>query len=306
MSNHAKQTMIQKVQQAEIVQPLFSILLPTWNNLPYLKLCVKSIQKNAHFSHQIIVIINEGNDGTLDWVKSQNTLDYVYSTDNIGICFGLNAARSLAKADYICYFNDDMYACPNWDIPFKSEIDNIPHNYFFLSATMIEPMNTNNPCVIVADYGSDLATFNEGQLLKEYNSLPMQDWQGATWPPNVVHIDIWDLVGGYSIEYSPGMYSDPDFSMKLWVAGVRYFKGIAASKVYHFGSKSTGKIRHNNGKKTFLLKWRQSAFDFTTNTLKRGKTIDNQLSLGTAFDMNLKNTPTPYQKLKMIWNILFR
>ena len=31
---------------------------------------------------------------------------------------------------------------------------------------------------------------------------------GATIPPNIVHRDIWDLVGGYSIEYSPGMYSD--------------------------------------------------------------------------------------------------
>ena len=44
---------------------MFSIIIPTFNNLEYLKLCLKSIQKNSKFDHEIIVHINEGNDGTL-------------------------------------------------------------------------------------------------------------------------------------------------------------------------------------------------------------------------------------------------
>lgn len=292
--------MIQKIQQSDNTEPLFSILLPTWNNLPYLQFCIKSIQKNAHFDHQIIVIINEGKDGTLEWVKSQINLDYVYATENIGICFGLNAARSLAKAKYICYFNDDMYACPDWDLPLKQEIDTIGHNDFFLSATMIEPTDTGNPCVIVKDYGNNLDNFKEEKLLKEYNNFVKKDWQGATWPPNIVHIDLWDLVGGYSVEFSPGMYSDPDFSRKLWAAGVRYFKGVSASRVYHFGSKSTGKVRHNKGKKTFLLKWQSSSNEFTTKILKRGQVFDYQSII------NKKIKTTFIQKLKMVWAILFK
>jgi len=57
----------------------FSILIPSWNNLKYLILCIKSLQKNSYLKHQIIVIINEGKDGTLEWVESQNYIDYVYS-----------------------------------------------------------------------------------------------------------------------------------------------------------------------------------------------------------------------------------
>lgn len=262
---------IQKVQQSTLAKPLFSILLPTWNNLPYLQLCIKSIRKNAHFEHQIIVIINEGKDGTLEWVKSQADLDYVHATKNVGICFGLNACRSLVRSDYIFYLNDDMYVCPDWDLPIKETIDAIGHDYFFLSGTMIEPTDTGNPCVIVKDYGDEISNFKEAELLKEYNDISKSDWQGATWPPNVVHVDLWDLVGGYSIEFSPGMYSDPDFSRKLWAAGVRYFKGISASRVYHFGSKSTGKVKHNKGKKAFLMKWGISSRDFTNGILKRGE-----------------------------------
>lgn len=265
---------IKKEKKSNISNPIFSILIPTWNNLAYLQLCIKSIRKNAHFEHQIIVIINEGKDGTLEWVETQTDLDYVFSDTNLGICFGLNAARSLIQADYVCYMNDDMYACPNWDLPLKNEIDAIGHNYFFLSGTMIEPTDTNNPCVIIQPYGTDIDTFEEELLLKNYKKNTKKDWKGATWPPNVLHRDLWDLVGGMSVEFSPGMYSDPDLSRKLWAAGVRYFKGIGESRVYHFGSKSTGKIKHNKGKKTFLMKWGVSSRDFTGRTLERGNAFE--------------------------------
>ena len=55
---------------------MFSILIPTYNNLSYLKLCIESIEKNSVYKHQIIVHINEGNDGSLEYVKS---LNYEYS-----------------------------------------------------------------------------------------------------------------------------------------------------------------------------------------------------------------------------------
>jgi glycosyltransferase involved in cell wall biosynthesis len=265
---------IKKEKKSNISNPIFSILIPTWNNLAYLQLCIKSIRKNAHFEHQIIVIINEGKDGTLEWVETQTDLDYVFSDTNLGICFGLNAARSLIQGDYVCYMNDDMYACPNWDLPLKNEIDAIGHNYFFLSGTMIEPTDTNNPCVIIQPYGTDIDTFEEELLLKNYKKNTKKDWKGATWPPNVLHRDLWDLVGGMSVEFSPGMYSDPDLSRKLWAAGVRYFKGIGESRVYHFGSKSTGKVKHNKGKKTFLMKWGVSSRDFTGRTLERGNAFE--------------------------------
>ena len=48
---------------------LFSIVIPTWNNLAFLKLCIQSIQRNSYYNHQIIVHVNDGSDGTLEWIK---------------------------------------------------------------------------------------------------------------------------------------------------------------------------------------------------------------------------------------------
>ncbi|MGZ5252854.1 MAG: glycosyltransferase family 2 protein [Flavitalea sp.] len=254
----------------------FSILIPTWNNLSYLQLCIDSIRKNSTYKHQVIVHINEGTDGSYDWVKSQQDLDYTFSKKNIGVCYALNYSRTIAETDFIVYVNDDMYLCPGWDDELVREIDQIGHNAFFLSSTAIEPVASSN-CVIEKNYGTDPSTFKEKELLNEFRTLEFNDWQGATWPPNIIHKDLWDYIGGYSIEFSPGMYSDPDFSMKLWKAGVRIFKGVSLSRAYHFGSKSTKRVKKNKGYYQFIAKWGFTSSVATKIILRRGEKFDGLL-----------------------------
>lgn len=241
---------------------MFSILLPTWNNLELLKLCVRSIRENSAHPHQIIVHVNDGSDGSLQWVREQG-LDHTHSPENIGICLAVNEAAILAKYDYILYLNDDMYCCPGWDTALLDKAKDLQTDLFMLSGTMIEPVHTNNPCVLVQDYGRSPENFAEQQLLDDLPRHWKADWYGATWPPTLVHKKWWFKVGGYSTEFSPGMSSDNDFSMKLWHAGCRVFLGVGSSLVYHFQSKSTGKVKKNDGGRQFLLKWgmRQSVFD---------------------------------------------
>ena len=248
-----------------------SILIPTWNNLDLLKLCIAGIQKNSQLDLQIIVFVNEGSDGTPEWLDEQDNIDYIVSEKNIGICYALNFCRSLVKSDYILYLNDDMYVLPEWDIYLFEEIRKINTKMFMLSATMIEPVDTNNPCVVVKDYGTSIETFAEEKLLTEMNTLSRSDWSGSTFPPNIVHIDLWDAVGGLSIEFSPGMYSDPDFAHKLYDAGVRIFKGVGNSLVYHFGSKTTKRLGKNAGRQKFLMKWGITPRTFTREYLHLGK-----------------------------------
>jgi glycosyltransferase involved in cell wall biosynthesis len=50
---------------------MFSILIPSWNNLAYLRLCVESIRRHSAERHQVIVHVNDGSDGSLAWVREQ-------------------------------------------------------------------------------------------------------------------------------------------------------------------------------------------------------------------------------------------
>jgi len=241
---------------------MFSIIIPTWNNLDFVRLCVDSIRKNSAYGHQVILHVNDGSDGTLQWAREQG-IDHTWSKGNVGICTAVNEAGGMARFDYIVYMNDDMYVCPDWDTQLVYEINQLGTDCFMFSSTMIEPANHNNPCVIHKDYGSTIATFKETDLLQEFKSFTKADWSGSTWPPTIVHRKYWLITGGYSIELSPGVSSDDDFAMKMWFAGCRIFKGIGKSRVYHFQSKSTLRVKKNNGRKQFLMKWgiNQSAFN---------------------------------------------
>ncbi len=236
---------------------MFSILIPTFNNINYLKFCIESIKKNSKSNHQIICHVNIGDDGTIEYLNKEK-IEYSHTSYNSGICEGINKAAKLAKYDYLLYAHDDFYFCPEWDLILFNEIDKIGHNNFYLSGTMMNEGQIRFNC------GDTPDQFDENKFLTEYKNFNYFDFQGSTWAPSIVHKDIWQKVGGLSEEFFPGNGSDPDFNMKLWNLGIRIFKGINDFKVYHFGSivlrKKINKIKRKNkygsiGSKIFLLKW---------------------------------------------------
>ncbi len=239
---------------------------------------IASLRRHCAHDHQIIVHVNDGSDGTLDWVR-QEGIEHTASPANIGICHAVNLAAARATREYIVYMNDDMAVCPGWDTALAARIAGLPSNLFMLSGTMVEPVDTGNPCVVVRDFGRDAAALDLDALAAATPGLKRADWLGATWPPTLVHRDWWHRVGGYSSELSPGMSSDNDLSMKMWDAGCRIFLGVGDSLVYHFQQKSTGKIVKNDGRRQFLNKWGMTQATFDRYYLRRGQPAGATLAL---------------------------
>ena len=253
---------------------MFSILIASYNQLNYLKICLNSIKKNSKYDHQIIIHVNEGTDGTLDFLK-KNNYEHTYSEKNEGVCVSYNRASKLVRKKYLVIMQDDMYFCPNWDVFFSDEIKKINHDNFFLSGTMIQPFKS----YIELDCGKTYREFNEQKLLTEYSEKYYADFQGTHWQPALLSTKMWNEVGGFSEEFSPGMGCDPDLNMKLWKKGVRIFKGLGNSRVYHFSSITLRKKNTtNNGAKTFLLKWGVTIKFFKKFYLKTNTKYDGMLN----------------------------
>jgi GT2 family glycosyltransferase/glycosyltransferase involved in cell wall biosynthesis/tetratricopeptide (TPR) repeat protein len=93
--------------------PAVDIVIPTWNNLALLQLCIQSIRANTAYPHQIIVV-NSGTDGTKEWLDQQPDIISVHpaqrlhfsAANNTGICQGSNP--------YVCLLNDDTIVSKNW------------------------------------------------------------------------------------------------------------------------------------------------------------------------------------------------
>jgi len=289
---------------------MYSILIPTFNNFTYLKLCINSIKKNSKYNHQIIPHVNIGNDGTIDFLKKEN-IEYSFTEYNSGICEGINKAAKIAKFDYFLYAHDDFYFTPNWDDILDKEVKKIGHNKFYLSGTMMNEGQIKFFC------GNTPEDFDENKFLDNYKKHNHYDFQGSTWAPSLVHRDIWSQVGGLSEEYFPGMGSDPDFNKKLWDLGIRIFKGVNKFKVYHFGSivlrKKLNKIKLNNrygsrGAKLFLLKWGISIKFFKKYYLKSNIKFDGPLkdpNKNLRFILNYFLCKINYLYVRLLYNNLY-
>ena len=287
---------------------MFSIIIPTFNNIQYLKKCIESIRKNSTYNHEIIPHVNEGSDGTMDYLK-ENNIEYTFTNYNSGICKGMNMAAKKANTEFLLYAHDDFYFCPKWDLVLKNELDKIKHKNFYLSGTMV------NNGQITLDCGSNLETFDEKRLLSKISDANYYDFQGSTWAPHLIHKETWDKVGGFSEEFFPGTGSDPDLNMKLWKEGVRIFKGINDFKVYHFGSIVTRKYKNHptiktesgsRGAKIFLLKWGITIkffkkFILNSDTKYLGELIDPKKDINYLLQLML--CKLNYLYTKYIYNI---
>lgn len=247
---------------------MFSIIIPTWNNLEFLKLCVNSLRKYSAFDHEIIVHINDGSDGSLDWVKAQG-IKYTHTRKNVGVCLSVNHLVPQANNDWVLYMNDDMVACPGWDVAFAQAIASANTDLALFFSTLIQADNGRNPHIIKQDFGTTPQDFDEPRLLRECLSVARDDVEGGSSQPTLFHRKWWQMVGGYSLEYSPGMSSDDDLLMKFWVIGCRNFRIVGASRFYHFSCKSTGRIRHNMGGRIFVMKWGITQIEFYRRYMSR-------------------------------------
>ena len=269
----------------------FSIIIPTFNNLEYLKLCINSIKKNSEFNHEIIVHNNGEQEPTNSFLE-ENQIIFTQNRGNMGITGGVNTGAKKASTDYIVYAHDDFYFMPGWDSAWANEIYKLKDNNFYLSGTMVQNGQVNFNC------GETIDTFDEEKLLLNHHKINYFDFQGSTWAPHLIHKDLWNRVGGFSEEFFPGTGSDPDLNLKLWNVGVRIFKGVGKCKVYHFGSIVTRKKFKNNinvitdsgrkGAKIFLKKWGFSIKFFTKHYLRGCKTTKFKKIICNKYDGPLK------------------
>ena len=278
----------------------FSIIIPSVDNFNYCKLTVDSIKKNSSFNHEIIVSVIEDytNQKEIEYFKKLNVKVFLNKL-NKGFCTSINNGLKLATKEYVTLSDDDMYFLPKWDQYLIDEINLLGHSMFFLSSTMLEAKKIKKkiytkfskryPNHIYYDAGDSPENFNEKKILNEFEKLIFHNWNGTHHTPCIINRELINKVKGMSEEFNPAGGSDPDFCMKLWIEGVRIFKGVSKSRVYHFGSKTTrrGNVVMNDGNKTFLKKWGITIDFFIEHYLKRGTTFKGKLKIKKNFNYYL-------------------
>jgi GT2 family glycosyltransferase len=92
-----------------------SIIIPTFNQLNFLKQCIASIIANTHLSYELIVIDNASTDGTAAYLQELGgQVRYRVLENNRGFAGAINVGMMMAKGRTILLLNNDTLVTENW------------------------------------------------------------------------------------------------------------------------------------------------------------------------------------------------
>lgn len=255
----------------------FSIIIPTWKNLRYLELALKSIRRNSAADHEVIVFFNEFDAECERWLGGRKVI-YERSEKNLGVCGAVNRAAAGASADYIVFMNDDMYVLPGWDTALAPYL--VRSDKLWLSGTAIEAGEATACYIGGQDYGDSPDNFREDDLLRDCEKLRRPYDVVSTWTPILIPRANWEAIRGFDENYFPGYGSDPDLAMKMYDYGCRHFIGVGSCLVYHFSRRTISRfdgMALTDPKAYFRKKWGFSWRYFLNRLIFRDSVITPKL-----------------------------
>ena len=115
------------------MKPFFSIILPTYNQADFLKVCLKSVFDQSYKNWELLIIDNNSTDNTQKIIKQyKNKKIRVYKIKNYGI---LAKSRNLgikkSKSEWICFLDSDDKWYPDKLKEIKKRIDKKEGDLFY-------------------------------------------------------------------------------------------------------------------------------------------------------------------------------
>ena len=97
-----------------MAERLTSIIIPVCNQLPYTKLCLWSIRRFTKNPCECILIDNNSNDGTQEFLSDISDIRVIKNSSNRGFAAACNQGMRAASGDFILLLNNDVYVTPGW------------------------------------------------------------------------------------------------------------------------------------------------------------------------------------------------
>ena len=203
-----------------------SFIIPSRNNLKYLKQAYESIRKNSSVEHEICIADDFSDDGTMEWVLVQMKRDKnIQFHRNQGpkrlghtILYD-TLINDYATNDVVMIFHADMYACPGMDVAVLEHLE--PGKV--VSATRIEPpLHPDGPEKILEDFGIEPEEFKEQELLDFVDEYIHRGYHHPTmgiFAPWAIYKKDFQEINGHDPLYAPQSKEDSDIFNRFVLNG---------------------------------------------------------------------------------------
>lgn len=229
--------------------------ISTNNNLDYVKLAYQSVRKNAYYKDQPIVVIAENcNDGTNEWLESQMLVDtnlkgYIESNEiPLGIGGGMDYCVDKANTEYVNIIHSDMWIAPNQDLELQKIVESNKGRIIASSFRIQPKIFPNDPdyrpgtvFVPISEFGEYHHNFNTDHFDKwavefsNENNISVRKGGGAGF---FCRKEDYEWIGGNDPIFSPASFDDMDLFIRMQLEGYEFVM-TTKSVVYHFSARGS-------------------------------------------------------------------
>ena len=222
-----------------------TVVIPNYNGMKYIKLCLDSILNQTYRDYSVLVIDNASTDGSDKFIEDNyDNVELVRMKKNYGFSTAVNKGIELSDSEYVLLLNNDTQTEPDFIAELVKEIEK-SEDIFAVSGKMInfakrDIMDDAGDCYTLMGWG-----YQRGLGKKIDNYDKSMEVFSACAGAAIYRKSVFEKIGMFDENHFAYM-EDIDICYRARIFGYKN-RYCADAIVYHVGSGTSGS-RHNKFK----------------------------------------------------------